>query len=224
VAARRDGGDPAALVRHSPLTSLSRLIAGKVLRASTNPLSGNKVMAILRGFASLYELPMQLAVLLALALAIVKRDRKWLLTAAVAVTWLLVDVLLALHGWGIAPRYMFEPASLLIVLAGAAVGRLLARDISRSFVLRFMGGVAVLALVVSMATPARLRARLFHNGIALGQRWARQIHRLHEVIARDGGRARVLACGQAVTTVPYQSILAWELDENVADVGWAPQA
>jgi hypothetical protein len=25
-----------------------------------------------------------------------------------------------------------------------------------------------------------------------------------------------------VTTIPYQSILAWEMGENVSDVGWDP--
>jgi hypothetical protein len=58
----------------------------------------------------------------------------------------------------------------------------------------------------------------------LGQRWGRQLDRLHAMIAREGGVKRVLACGQAVTTIPYQSILAWEMNENVRDVGWIPPA
>lgn len=44
------------------------------------------------------------------------------------------------------------------------------------------------------------------------------------MIAKEGGRKRILACGQAVTEVSYQSILAWETGENVVDVGWDPPA
>jgi hypothetical protein len=204
------------------LTSYSWLIAGKVLDESTNALTGNKVTAILTGFSGLYELPMQLAGLLALAMAVVLRDRRWLLMIGAAAVWLAVDIGLAIHGSGVAPRYMFEPAAVIIVLAAAALGRLLTLEPHRVPVVRWAALAALAGLLVSMATPARLRARLFHNGVVLGRTWAKQIHRLHQVIRRDGGPRRILACGQAVTTVSYQSIVAWELDRNVAEVGWVP--
>lgn len=205
------------------LTSRSWLIAGKVLDASTTPLPGNKLTGTLNGFVGLYELPMQIAALCALALGVVLRLRPWLLMAAAAVSWLAVEVALAYHGAGVAPRYMFEPAAVMVVLAGAGVGRALGLDRRSPAALRLVSAAAVLALVVTLAPDVQLRGRLVHNGIKLGQVWARQIHRLHTVIARDGGPERILACGQPVTTVPYQSILAWELNENVIDVGWKPQ-
>jgi hypothetical protein len=204
------------------LTSYSWLIAGKVLDESTQALPGNKVSAILTGFSGLYELPMQLAVLLALVVALVFRDRRWLLMLGAAVIWLAVDIVLALHGSGVAPRYMFEPAAVVIVLAGASLGRLLTLAPHRIPLVRWVAFAAIAGLVVSMASPARIRARLFHNGVVLGRTWAKQIRRLHSVIAREGGPKRILACGQAVTTIPYQSIVAWELDRNVSEVGWAP--
>jgi hypothetical protein len=204
------------------LTSYSWLIAGDVLDESTQAMGGNKLVDILTGFSGLYELPMQLAGLLALATAVVLRERTWLLMVGAAAAWLAVDVGLAIHGSGVAPRYMFEPAAVVIVLAGAALGRLLALEPHRVPVVRWAALAALAGLVVSMATPARLRARLFHNGVVLGRTWAKQIDRLHQVIRRDGGPGRILACGQAVTTVSYQSILAWELDRNVAEIGWVP--
>lgn len=204
------------------LTSYSWLIAGDVLDESTNALGGNKVVAIFTGFTSVYELPMQLAGLLALAVAAWLRERTWLLMVAAAAAWLAVDLGLAIHGSGVAPRYMFEPAAVVIVLAAAALGRLLTGEPQRIPFVRWAALAAIAALIVSMAYPAQIRARLFHNGIVLGRTWAKQIDRLQRVIARDGGPKRILACGGAVTTVPYQSILAWELDRNVSEVGWWP--
>jgi hypothetical protein len=204
------------------LTSQSWLIAGDVLGESTAPLTGNKLLAVMRGFVSLYELPMQIAALAALVLALVLRRWRWLLLGATAAVWLACEVALAWHGWGVAPRYMFEPAAVLIVVAAAGVGQALALDRRRLGLLRWPAVAAVLALAVTLAPHARIRARLVHNGIVLGRTWARQIRRLHDVIAREGGPKRILACGAAVTTVPYQSIVAWELDQNVFEVGWNP--
>ncbi len=204
------------------LTSKSWLIAGKVLDESTTAFPGNKELAVLKGFSGLYELPMQLAGLLALAVAVVLRERTWLLLIAAAASWLVVDIALALHGSGVAPRYTFEPAAVMIVLAGATLGRLLVLEPHRIPIVRLAALAAIGGLVVSMATPARIRARLFHNGIVLGRQWAKQLDRLHLVVRREGGTKRILACGQPVTTVPYQSILAWELDRNVDEVGWTP--
>ena len=179
---------------------------------------------MLRGFVSLYELPMQIAAVLAAVLAVVFRLRTWLVLLGAAVAWLALEIGLAYHGWGVAPRYMFEPAAVLVVLAGAAVGRGLAADPRRPVPLRWLALAGVLVLAGTMVPHARLRGRLAHNGIVAGQRWARQIHRLQLVIAREGGLRRVLTCGQPVTTIPYQSIVAWELDQNVIGVGWEPRA
>ncbi len=204
------------------LTAGSWNSAGNVLSESTTSLPGDKFLAVLRGFVSLYELPMQVAAVLAVVLAVAFRLRAWLWLVAAAVAWLGVEIGLAYHGWGVTPRYMFEPAAVMVVLAGAAVGRALAADPRRPVPLRWLALAGVLVLIGTLAPQARVRGRLVHNGIVLGRTWARQIHRLHAVIAREGGARRLLACGQPVTEVPFQSILAWELDDNVIDVGWEP--
>jgi hypothetical protein len=103
------------------------------------------------------------------------------------------------------------------------VGRLLAIT-PRFMLLRLAIPAAILALVVALAPHARIRARKLHIELVAERSWARQLHRLHDVIAREGGRKRILRCGQAVTEVGFQSILAWELDENVVAVGWEPAA
>lgn len=215
------------------LTSPSWMSAANVLDASTSPLSGNQALAILRSFVTLYELPMQLLVVVALGLAVLLRERRWLLIAAATASWLLADIALAQHGWGVAPRYMLEPAALLVVLGGAAVGRLLCGELRPAWlgplasavrwkVMARLAAMAILAaLAVTFAQPVRVRAGLVHDGIELGHTWARMISRLHHVVATDGAD-RVTACGQPVTELPFQSILAWELDRNVSDVGWQP--
>ena len=206
------------------LTSRSWLIAGDVLDQSTTPIAGSKIVGVLTYFTSLYELPMQLAALVAVIGGVLLRERRWMLITLAAVSWLVVDIGLALHGSGLAPRYLYEPAALLLVVTGAGVGRVLSFDPRIMLVLRWAGVGALVVLAVTMFSPARLRARLAHNGILLGQRWALQIHRLHGVIDADGGVAKVLACGTPVTTIPYQSILAWETDRNVSAVGWSPSS
>ena len=62
------------------------------------------------------------------------------------VSWLLVEILFALHGLGVNPRYMLEPAAVLVVLAGAGVGRLLAVD-GGPAVLRWLAVAVALSLV-----------------------------------------------------------------------------
>jgi hypothetical protein len=203
------------------LTSHDWFAAGNVASTSSIPVHGNKFTGVVNRFLELYEFPMQLAVLVALVVAAVRRDFNWLILAGFAVLWVAVEIGFALHGWGASKRYMFEPAAVLVVIAGAGVGRILSFASARSFV-RWIGVAAVIGLLVAMVPHAQFRLRLLHNGIVLGRQWALQIHRLQAVIAKAGGAAKINVCGQPVTTVSFQSILAWELSENVSQVGWSP--
>jgi hypothetical protein len=56
----------------------------------------------------------------------VRRDREWLGLAAAAGLWIAIEVAFAYHGWSAVTRYLLEPAAVPVVLAGGAVGRLLA--------------------------------------------------------------------------------------------------
>lgn len=213
---------PALWFGIAALTSHSWSIAGDVARDSIGPQPGSPLSRVTSGFLSLYELPMKLAAVFALALAVLRRERAWLLLAGAALLWVGVEVGFALHGWSGNQRFLFAPAAVMVVLTGAAVGRVLALAPRRLHLLRWAAVLGVIALVVALVPHARVRARLAHNGIVLGRAWARQITRLHTVIHKDGGPKRILACGQAVTNVSFQSILAWELEQNVADIGWDP--
>ncbi len=202
----------------SRLSSPSWFVSSVVDRRTAHPFPGNGFTVVMNGYFGLYELPMQLAGALAILYAALRREVAWLMIGAVAAGWIVVDIALGLHGLRVTPRYMFEPAAIMVVLAAAAGGRLLTIGPRPA---RMLAAVALIAFAAAMAPHARSRARLTHNGIALGQTWALVIHRLQRAIDHAEAR-RILACGQPLTTVSFQSILAWELGVNVGAVHSVP--
>jgi hypothetical protein len=204
------------------LTSKSWLISGDLAENSVNALHGNKISGVIDRLVHLYEWPMQLAVLAGLGLAAARRDRIVLLLAGAAFAWVVIEIVFALHGWSAVPRYLFEPAAVLIVIAGTAVGRLLAARGRASGVAAWAGPAVVVALVAALLPVARTRARFVHGEISYGRKFARQVNRLQAVIAKDGGGAYVVSCGQPVSALQFQSVLAWEIGLNVASVSWTP--
>jgi hypothetical protein len=94
--------------------------------------SGNRVTAVLSRFGELQHWPVYVAAALCVALAALRRssprDRATLLLAGGIVVWLAIEIAFGLHGWPALGRYMFEPAAVATVLAGAFVGRVLAAD------------------------------------------------------------------------------------------------
>lgn len=202
------------------LTAKNWLVAGSLAENSVNALHGNKITGVISRLLHLYELPMQIAILAGLALAVIRRDRTVLLLAGAALLWVVIEIAFAFHGWSAVPRYLFEPAAVLIVIAGTAVGQLIAAGAGSPGLVRWAGPALIVVLVVSLLPVARSRARFVHGEVSYGRKFARQINRLHDVIASDGGRAGVLRCGQPVSALEFQSALAWQIGLNVGAVGW----
>lgn len=206
----------------SALTAKSWLRAGDLAQNSVNELHGNKLIGVPRRVLGLYEPPMQIAAGLAIAFAVVIRDKVWLVLTGLALAWVAVEIAFALHGWSAVTRYLFEPEAVLVVLAGAGLGRVLAAGSPTSVAAR-LGGVAVAAILIGSLTPTAVtRARGAHSEIVLRRHDALRIKRLEAVIKQLGGPARIRACGQPVTIVGWQSTLAWETDLNVGFVGYKP--
>jgi hypothetical protein len=203
------------------LTSHSWFIAGDLAFNQKTIIHGNKILGVISRFRGLYELPMQLAALLGIGLAAARRDRVTLTLAGAAVGWVVIEIAFAYHGWSAVPRYLIEPAGVMVVLAGGAVGRVLA-DSRGPRLLRWAGPVAVVILIVALEPTARTRARETRQDIATAHTRARQVDRLEAVISRIGGPDKVKACGQPVSLVGFQSTLAWEVDLNVGNVGYRP--
>ncbi|MGO9955318.1 MAG: hypothetical protein ACLP50_04970 [Solirubrobacteraceae bacterium] len=221
-------------------TSRSWFESGELALRTINPdnvIHGSKIIGVLDRFGSLYEVPMQIAVAGAIALAVAVRDRRMLALAGAAAIWLALEVALALRGWSAAARYMFEPAAVLVVLVGAAVGRALAfapahprapvgRAPAFASVLRraagWIGPLAVLGLVAALVPVVGARVRTTHAAIQQARGAGRQVDRLQAVVGADGGAARIRACGQPITFVGNQSAVAWAVGLNVGDVGFTP--
>ena len=201
------------------LTSPTWLIAGDIAHGNGAVLTGNRFTGTLNRFTGLYELPTQLAALSAIALSVILRARRWLVLIGAAGVWLATDIAFAYRGLPTPARYLFEPAAVMIVLAGAALGRVLVITSTR-ILLHVAAAAGIVILVVTLVPIARMRVQSASTGIARGRTSARRIARLETLIHREGAR-RILACGQPVTEVPFHSILAWELGVNLNQVGWA---
>jgi hypothetical protein len=209
------------------LTSHSLLTPGDLALNSIKALHGSKITGVLGRFLDLNEVPVRLAALLAVVVAVARRDRDALLLAGAACLWVAIEIGFALHGWSAVSRYMAAPAAVVVVLAGVAVGQLLSAAPSWSLphatvLVSWAVPAAVLVLVGSLVPAAGTRAMAVHAQIRQVRTNTIKIKRLQAVIERDGGGARIRACGQPVATVGYQSILAWDLGMNVGNVGYKP--
>ena len=202
------------------LTSRSPFVAASNAMGSGRRLRSDRVFGTIGRFLDLSPTVIELTALLAVVLAAVRRDRVTLALAAGACAWVIVEIAFSLHGWPGLGRYMFEPAAVVIALAGVAVGRLLADPppISR---LAPWAGVALVVVIVAILVPSAVsRARSEHHDIRTQRVRTAQIGKLSSVVARFGGPARFRACGEPLTRLEFQTVLAWTLHDNVASVGY----
>jgi hypothetical protein len=212
------------------LTSKSWFISGDLALNQHTVIHGNKIVGVLSRWRSLYELPMQLAAIAGVAIALVRRDRATLGLTGAALLWVVVEMAFALHGWSAVPRYLIEPAAVMIVVAGAGVGQLLAGvpalgargGRALRVALGVLGPVAVVVLLVALVPTARDRAHVWRAEIPQARGDGKVIDRLSDAVADAGGRAAVLACGKPVALNQHQSQLAWAMNLNVAEVGYRP--
>jgi hypothetical protein len=197
------------------LTAKSPFVANNLAFNSPRELHGNKVTGVIDRFLDLHELPLQIAALLSIAVALLRRDRVLLVIAAAALGWVLVEIAFALHGFPAVPRYLFEPTGVMAVLAGVLVGRLLAGPPRWVHLPRWSGVLVAAALVAVLLPAARARVNAERTDLRHEHARAAQITALHTAIARAGGIHQVFACGQPVTVIEFESILAWEARVNV---------
>ncbi len=202
------------------LTSRTPFVAASNALGSGRRLRSDRVFGTIGRFLDLNPTVIELTALIAVAIAVVRRDRVTLALAAGVCAWVIVEIAFSLHGWPGLGRYMFEPAAVLIAIAGVGVGRLLA-DAPRISRAASWGAVALVAVIVlALVPPALSRARDEHRDIRDQRTRTAQLGKLTGVISRLGGPSRFKPCGEPLTRLEYQTILAWNLHVNVATVGY----
>jgi hypothetical protein len=202
------------------LTARSPFVAATNALGSGRRLHDNKVLGTLSRFLGMHEPPLELAALVAVAIAIYRRDRTTLALAGAIVAWVIVEIAFALHGWPGLVRYMFEAGGVMVVLAGVAVGKLLSDPPRPRGVPSWAGPVLVVALVISLVPAAISGAGVEHKDLNSQRARTAELNRLIGVIRGLGGVAALRPCGEPLTRLEYQTALAWSLKDNVSRVGF----
>ncbi|HEY2651316.1 MAG TPA: hypothetical protein VGI50_05300 [Solirubrobacteraceae bacterium] len=212
------------------LTSRTPFQAASNAFGSGRRLRSNQVAGTIRRFLDLEPAPIEVAALLSVCWALLRRDRTVLMLAAAALLWVVIEAAFSLHGWPGLGRYMFGAAGLLVVVAAVLVGRLII-DVPpllsghlRSPRLRVLtagiGLALVAALIVSLIPTSISRARAAHHDLQIQRLRTREIDRLAAIVSNLGGATRLRTCGEPLTRLEYQTVLAWTLHVNVAAVGF----
>ena len=202
------------------LTSRTPFVAASNAMDSGRRLTSDQVFGTMGRFLALNELPVELAALLAAVLAVVRRDLITLALVAGIVVWVVIEVAFALHGWPGLARYMFEAGGVLVVLAGVGVGRLLLDAPRWPGMPGWVGPVLVGVLVLSLVPAAASHARVEHKDLREQRARTAEINDLSAVVRSLGGAARLAKCGEPLTRLEYQTMLAYTLHMNVNQVGF----
>jgi hypothetical protein len=214
------------------LTSKSVFSAANLAENSPRALHGNKVTGTLGRFLALNAPPIKIAGLLAVILAVLRRDRRVLTLAVGVVVWVAIEIGFALHGWSAVSRYIYEAGAGLGVLAGVFAGRVIldapqVLEWMRVRVLPQLAGLASLIVLAGfalwLAPTARSRV-VFEQEDLSGQRTRAHEIKLLDRVVDHLGAARILACGHPNIHIAWQSALAWDLGTNVGVLFYNPNS
>jgi hypothetical protein len=196
-------------------------IAGQLAQGSPRELHANRLSGTLSRFHEILYLPVWIAAAIAAAIALLRRNWVVASLAGAILVWVIVEIAFAYHGWPALPRYMFEAAGMVAVLAGVAVGWLMSEGTRLKLpgVPVWAGVVVAAALVATMIPGAVSRARTERRDLRHERARTHQIATLASVTNALGGTRHILNCGQPVTDVAYVSALAWTYHVDVGSVG-----
>jgi hypothetical protein len=199
------------------ITAKTFFIAGQNALNSPRELHSNKVFGTVGRFLSLYERPVEVAAGLAFLLALWRRDRRTLLLCACVAGWVLLEIAFVLHGWAGVKRYLFPAAALGAVIAGIGVGWLLA---SPPRVPSWVGAALAIVVVGSFIPGGISAARSEHKDLREQRKRTAVINELAQFVGSRDGPDRFHGCGEPLTRLQYQSMVAFTLHLNVATIGW----
>jgi hypothetical protein len=202
------------------ITSRSPFVAASNAFGSGRRLRSNQVFGTIGRFFDLYSTPLEVAALLSAGLAVWRRDRTTVVLAAGTVAWVVIEIAFSLHGWPGLGRYMFGAGAVMVVLGGLLVGRLLAEGRRISGAAQWGGAALAAALVATLIPAAVSDARSERRDLRAQRARTKEINRLSSIVSSLGGAARLRACGEPLTHLEYQTILAWTLQRNVSVIGF----
>ena len=203
------------------LTSRTAFVAASNALGSGRRLKSDQIFGTVGRFVGLNPRVLEATALLAAAIALIRRDRVTIGLAAGVCAWVVVEIAFSLHGWPGLARYMFAPAGVVVAIAGAGVGWVLLEGPRLARRAPGWAWAAVVAVIVlALIPPALSRARSEHRDIHDQRVRTAEIGKLSSVVASLGGPGRIKGCGEPLTRLEYQTILAWTLRVNVATVGY----
>lgn len=199
-------------------------IAGQLALRSPRECTTGKITCTISRFTALDFIAVELAALLALGLALLRRNWTVVTLAGMAAGWVVIEIAFVLHGFPGVPRYLFEPAGLTAVLAGIAVGWLLL-DAKRYWrAVPAWTGIPLAVVLIAVTVPHGISlARAEHKDISHERARTKEINKLGALIIALGGPQRVQACGWPVLNVEYVSIMGWYLHRNTGVIGYRPK-
>ena len=145
------------------LSSRSPFVAADNAFYSGRRLTHDQIFGTISRFLDLLPRGLEVTALLSVGLAAWRRDRVTLALAGGVLVWMVVEVAMVLHGWPGVPRYMFEPAALVVVIAAIGVGRVLAAPARLSEPLGIAAVALALAAVISVVPVAVSDLRAEHR-------------------------------------------------------------
>jgi hypothetical protein len=183
-------------------------------------LKHDRVFGTIDRFLDMHETALELAALLAIGWAALRRDRRLLTLGGAMAAWVVVEIAFALHGWPGLQRYMYEAGAVMVVLAAVAVGWLVAELASRRVAIRIAAPGLAAVIVAALVPAAVSRVRAQRSDLHVEHTRTALIDGLGPVVAELGGASLLRHCGEPLVSLKYQSALAWTLHLNVATVGW----
>ena len=211
------------------LTSKSFFQAGTAaLGFRTAILHGNRFTPVVNRIHSLYDPACWYVISASGIWALVRWNRRLMLLFAIAAVWVLVEIGFAYDDLPAAPRYLMEPAALLGVLGAGFAGTGIRFVVSARpgpawwWALRAAALAGVVAAAAALVPFGSGRVGALRADITY-ERYVGHLYRaLGRSIERAGGPARILACAHPLAPVGDQSVVAWLLGRNVADIAHKP--
>jgi hypothetical protein len=201
--------------------------SGDLLRSSDrarvpNPgapaLADRPALEVVERFATLVSPLVVVLGVVALAIALRRRDRVLAALAVGGAAWVAFVALMSEAGYSGEERYLFPAAAVAAVLAGVGAASL-ARLAAERGLPRTATAVGVVTVALAVALPAVPEAREAAREVAYAAEMQRD---LRTVVDRAGGAVRLRRCGSVYAGRYRFPAVAWRLRIHIADVSLRP--